>query len=72
MTSAQTSTGSLPWDMAEWDPGNEPRHRAKERFGRMDKRNKEVNSSSNERKGRRDLNARRENCHIVRTKHKIR
>ena len=39
MMSAQTSAGSLPWDMAEWDPGNEPRHRAKVRYGKMNNRN---------------------------------
>lgn len=36
MTSVQTSVGSLLLDMAEWDPGNEPRHHAKEHCSRID------------------------------------
>lgn len=49
MTSVQTSVGSLLWDMAEWDPGNEPRHRAKVRCCRNDERKRQSLISVQER-----------------------
>ena len=45
MMSVQTSVGSLLWDMAEWDPGNEPRHHAKVRCCGIDESKTEVNLS---------------------------
>lgn len=52
MTSVQTSVGSLLLDMAEWDPGNEPRHHAKEHCSRIDVGKKQVNSNLNEKDSR--------------------